>query len=151
MSFAADVVPFTPAGVIGASDAARVLDETREELVLEYRVLRSPSKEPVARELARLSIDYNLLESAEGRSCARQALQFLIVLPSWASPPELALDPDGEVAFDWAVGNDMISVSVGPTGRVIYVWAVGGDKGSNTGGFVNGLPDDLLKALQQIV
>ena len=149
MSFTATILPFT-APRPGASEQARMLDAQQEQLAVEYRLLRSPSKEPVARELARLAAEYDVRSTDAGRACFGQAVRFMIVLPSWLSPPELALDPDGEVAFDWARNDDMVSVSVGADGRLAYVWAVGDDEGSNAGGMSVGLPADLLTALKKI-
>lgn len=150
MSFAATILPFTSPQASGASEDARLLDAQQEKITVEYRILRAPSKAPVARELARLAVLYEMQATDLGHACYGQAMRFLIVLPSWLTPPELGLDPDGEVAFDWAHGDDMVSVSVGADGRLAYVWAIGDDEGSNGGGMALGLPVDLLAALKKI-
>lgn len=44
-----------------------------------------------------------------------RALRLLDTIPSGFPVPEIALDPDGEVAFDWMHGDrTMVSVSIGP-------------------------------------
>ena len=150
MSFEATVIPFTSAQLAGASADARELDVQQARLLVEYRVLRAPSKVDVARELAAMAAESEMMEDNLGRACFFQALKFMVVLPSWLASPELALDPDGEIAFDWARDDDMISVSIGANGRLTYVWSVAGVRGSNFGSFALGLPTDLLEVLAQI-
>ena len=47
-------------------------------------------------------------------------------------PPSFSRDPDGDLALDWAVGNDVLSVSFSTDGRVAWVATVAGETFSGT-------------------
>ncbi len=50
-----------------------------------------------------------------------RARRLLETIPSGFPVPEIALDPDGEVAFDWIRSDrTMVSVSIGPGGDPSY-------------------------------
>ena len=57
------------------------------------------------------------------------ANSFLTAFPKHMSMPELALDDDGEVLFDWSPGvGRMLSVSLGQDGRISYAARLGGGR-----------------------
>jgi len=49
-----------------------------------------------------------------------KALEFAATLPSDVALPEVSIDPDGELAFDWVKEDGLLSVSIGSTGRLTY-------------------------------
>ncbi|WP_431823123.1 hypothetical protein [Burkholderia sp. F1] len=49
-----------------------------------------------------------------------KAYQFAVALPSDVEQPELSIDTDGEIAFDWADDKNILSISVGGAGRITY-------------------------------
>ncbi|WP_155626881.1 hypothetical protein [Burkholderia vietnamiensis] len=53
-------------------------------------------------------------------STLSKAYRFAIALPSDVEQPELSVDTDGEIAFDWADEQNILSISVGGTGRITY-------------------------------
>jgi hypothetical protein len=61
---------------------------------------------------------------------------------------ELALDPDGDVAVDWATsGGDLLSLSIAPDGSGVFAWNIGGKHGGS-GKF--SLVPDAFRILHQI-
>jgi hypothetical protein len=57
------------------------------------------------------------------------ARRFLFALPTDLAAPELSLDPDGEIAFDWAAERGRnFSVSLGSTGRLSFAGKLGPEK-----------------------
>jgi hypothetical protein len=57
------------------------------------------------------------------------ARRFLFALPADLPIPELSLDPDGEIAFDWfGERGRNFSVSLGPTGRLSFAGKLGPEK-----------------------
>jgi hypothetical protein len=82
--------------------------------------------------MARLDL-IDLLE--ESRSMEEDALlpttfararRLLDTIPSGFPVPEIAIDPDGEVAFDWIRSDrTMLSVSIGPEGDPSYAAGLG--------------------------
>lgn len=51
----------------------------------------------------------------------RAALWFAHCLPRFAPLPEVSVDPDGEISFDWLTPNgDMFSVSINKQNRLAY-------------------------------
>ena len=61
-----------------------------------------------------------------------EATRFIVLLPTLTLIPEIAVDPDGEIVFEWRNGHNAFSVSVGVSGCLTY----GGIFGTNK---VNGL------------
>lgn len=59
------------------------------------------------------------------------ALKFLAALPSWAADPDVCVDPDKWLAFDWRPERDrMVTLSVCPrNGNLVYAWLCPGGKG----------------------
>lgn len=52
---------------------------------------------------------------------ARRARQFLELLPDWIPEPEIDIDDDGDISFEWYVAPDrIVNVSVGPTNIVHF-------------------------------
>ncbi|WP_157379617.1 hypothetical protein [Burkholderia ubonensis] len=77
-----------------------------------------------------------------------KAFKFVLALPSDVNQPEVSVDPDGEVAFDWANDKDLLSVSVGGSGRVTYAGRLDAKMVSGTVRIANRIPASLGDALR---
>ncbi|CAE6814069.1 hypothetical protein R69746_05752 [Paraburkholderia aspalathi] len=77
-----------------------------------------------------------------------KAVQFAIALPSDIAQPEVSVDPDGEVAFDWADNVNILSVSVGAAGRITYAGKLEAVSISDTLRFTERLPSSLGDVLK---
>lgn len=66
-----------------------------------------------------MSLVAERLEEVPGATLAK-ALEFAATLPSDVELPEVSIDPDGELAFDWLKEDSLLSVSIGRTGRLTY-------------------------------
>jgi hypothetical protein len=80
-----------------------------------------------------------------------KAREFAVALPHGVDEPELALDRDRDIAFDWInEQNDMVSVRVAATGRLVYAANVGGQRASGTVQFTGNIPAPLLEVLHRL-
>lgn len=77
-----------------------------------------------------------------------KALEFAAMLPSDMELPEVSIDPDGELAFDWFKEEDLLSVSVGRTGRLTYAARLEGLPISGTVKLAGWLSSSLGEALK---
>lgn len=61
------------------------------------------------------------LTDASDFETIRAAVQFAYCLPRFAPLPEISVDPDGEISFDWlSPSGEMFSVSVNKENRLAY-------------------------------
>lgn len=87
----------------------------------------------------------------EAIKTARQLGEALHVLPSDVPPPEIAVEPDGEIAFNWqSAADQMFSVSVGTRGRLSYAGLFGGEDVYGSTFFVDVLPTNILLAIKKV-
>ncbi len=79
----------------------------------------------------------------------RHAVDLLTALPSGVAMPDFALDPDGDISFDWIDSTTrMLSVSIGDSNRLAYAWLDGTDRGHAVVNFDGqSMPDQLLALL----
>ncbi|HWH82282.1 MAG TPA: hypothetical protein VNU71_08600 [Burkholderiaceae bacterium] len=75
------------------------------------------------------------------------AMEFAVTLPPDVRLPEMSIDPDGEVAFDWGSEHGIVSVSVGATGRIVYAAELGGQPTSGTTQLSGEVPGPLRASL----
>ena len=76
---------------------------------------------------------------------------FLDLLPSSAPHPEIAIDPDGEVSFDWHFGpRANFSVSINSTGQLSYAGLYGQNSSYGTESITNRLPRAILDNLARL-
>jgi hypothetical protein len=74
------------------------------------------------------------------------------MLPVSLPEPEVAVDPDGEVSFDWECGKrHRLSLSVGPNGTLRYAGIVGGSETYGTEPWRDGIPETIVRLLQKAV
>lgn len=80
------------------------------------------------------------------------AQRFLLALPLQLSPPELAFDDDGEIAFDWR-GNrgSLLSVTLRGDGRLSYAARFSAfDKEYGTKRFDSSIPKQVIELVQRV-
>ena len=84
-------------------------------------------------------------------AAVQRALAFIEVLPATAPPPEVSVDPDGEVAFTWEASRRMIfSVSVGRTDAIGYAGVFGSDSTYGREYFADELPSAVASNLARL-
>jgi len=78
-----------------------------------------------------------------------QALALLDALPSWTPPPELAIESDGQIGFDWQCSSDrVLSLNVGPGGMLGYAALIGLESCYGRVPFAGVLPERISTLLR---
>jgi hypothetical protein len=81
----------------------------------------------------------------------RQARRFLEALPTTAFFPELSVDGDGEVSFDWMFGpRQAVTVSVASNGRLTFAWINGQRTYRGTDWLEDGIPSTIAHAISNL-
>ena len=87
------------------------------------------------------------------RDSVRQALKFLELLPISLSVPEVAPEPDGEIALEWFGSRDRVfSVSIGSGAELSYAGYF--ERGATTHGtetFNDSVPLAILQGVARVV
>lgn len=79
------------------------------------------------------------------------ALRFLSMLPATARLPDISVDPDGEIAFEWYVApRHVLTVSVNGTGALSYAGLFGRNKASGVEQVGCALPDVVASSLRRL-
>ena len=80
------------------------------------------------------------------------AQRFLLTLPGHLPAPELSLDSDGEVAFDWVgSGGRLLTLTLRADGRISYAARLSTrDSDYGTKQFVDSIPKRVLELVQQV-
>lgn len=144
MSAAATINPLLGFGPSpGVSDEAQKVQSTRLGAHAGAR-LNNAAFKAFAWELLRV-----VAECGADEETVPHALNLVLGLSQDIAWPEVAADPDGELALDWATDDYMLSVSVGPKGRLTYAGDVGQGSFSGTAFPRSGraLPADLVQAV----
>lgn len=84
------------------------------------------------------------------RGAIAHAIAFVRALPEGCELPEAAVEPDGDVSFDWMPSRHrMLSISVsGRHDRLAYAWLDGTDRGSAVARFDGiTIPRRVLRAI----
>ncbi len=77
--------------------------------------------------------------------------QFLRLLPSSASLPDITVDSDGEILFEWDHGRRQVfSVSVGRDGTLTYAGLFGHTKSHGTEHLHEALPSVISDCLERL-
>lgn len=80
-----------------------------------------------------------------------KAKQFLELLPTSIPMPEIAVDPDGDISFEWYCGtNNLFSVSVSGTEELTYAGIFGINKVHGVEYFGDHIPRFILINLQRL-
>ena len=122
-------------------DARRTENLTRKVLH-EVKVAPVSAKSSLISELFTLAREDGIAPGA-----LAMAMEFAVTLPSDVRLPEMSIDPDGEVAFDWGSEVGIVSVSVGATGRIVYAAELGGQPTSGTTQLSGEIPGPLRASL----
>jgi len=86
----------------------------------------------------------------DGLSCAN-AERFAEMLPASVPIPEVGVDVDGEVTFDWYAGpRRLFSVAIGGDGRMAYAGLFGVNKTHGTEYLGDALPDTLWGYIRRV-
>ncbi|MBE9478697.1 MAG: hypothetical protein IMY80_01935 [Chloroflexi bacterium] len=79
------------------------------------------------------------------------AVAFLLHLPTDIPTAEIAVEPDGEIAFEWYISPEMIfSVSIGPGGVLTYAGRFGAATTHGTEVFEGDIPWEILENLGRL-
>ena len=81
-----------------------------------------------------------------------RAEAFIRSLPESISMPEVSVEPDGDISFDWLpTTTKTFSVSVGTSDRFSYAWFDGTDRGHGVARSSNGeVPARILQEIHRI-
>ena len=109
---------------------------------------------------ARTSFAYNDLHSlaAENDIIINEsqvfilANRFLFALPTYLPKPELALDSDGEISFDWmGINGQVLTATLRGDGRLSYAARISAlDKDYGTKIFSDSTPKELVELLLRV-
>ncbi len=130
----------------GVSDAAREVDKMSTYAFLNTKLLPN-DRQQVMDELNAVANEYGLLKTYDGLQAYDRALKFIASLPTGIAAPFISRDSDGEIAFDWELDDDMLSVSVNLSGRLSYAVDVHGERHAGVTFVGRVLPDDLTAAV----
>jgi hypothetical protein len=138
--------PFLPE-TTGASYAAFDVDRQSLEAVIMARLGAAGAGSRSLHELQTVANEHGLLSQYEGLHTFNRAVALLASLPSECPRPEISVDPDNEIAFDWAKGADLFSISIGPSGRLSFASDINGATGSGVAFFTGALPPEVRSAI----
>jgi len=80
-----------------------------------------------------------------------RADEFLRMLPLNVSLPNIDVDPDGEVSFDWYNdSDDVFSISIGETGRLAFAGMFGPSEVHGVEYFNDEIPKPILLYLKRV-
>jgi len=78
------------------------------------------------------------------------AQSFLLMLPSWVPNPDVFVDPDGEICFEWDKGRRVVfSVSIGRDGTLTYAGLFGATKRHGVEPFVDNISEVILDGIHR--
>ena len=81
----------------------------------------------------------------------RNAEQFVHALPNGMPQPQVSIDPDGEISFEWyAAPNRVFSVSVGPDNELAYAGLFGASRTYGTEVFFDEVPEVILQNIKRL-
>jgi hypothetical protein len=75
---------------------------------------------------------------------------FIDSLPRSIPMPEVSVDPDGEVSFDWICGARQFSISLGGRGVMSYAGLFGSDKVAGSERFQGTLPRTIVDFVKRV-
>lgn len=134
-----------PAGKLGA-DVLRIAIHAVDELKAGVRAGTSW----VFNDLHALAVESGC--EVQNDSTFALAQRFLLALPGHLPAPDLSLDEDGEVAFDWrGEGSRLLHATLRKDGRLTYAcWLSPNDREHGTKVFVDAIPKTLVDCIQRV-
>ncbi len=80
-----------------------------------------------------------------------KAVLFALLLPSGIPTPEIYVDPDGEVTFEWYEGpRQVFSISIGSNYELSYAGLFGANKTCGIEQFYDDIPDAVLDNVERV-
>ncbi len=74
---------------------------------------------------------------------------FLMRLPLWVADPDIGVDPNGDLTFEWFAGQDhILSISLAPSGSVVYAYANGLRRENGCDDIIHAIPANLIELLR---
>lgn len=82
-----------------------------------------------------------------------KAEHFIRALPDYLPDPEISIDPDGDVSFEWIPSKTKyFTVTTNNTDRLAYAWIDGTDRGHAVANMQSPvIPDRLIRELEQLL
>lgn len=78
------------------------------------------------------------------------AYNFLAALPTHTPAPDVAIDPDGEISFEWDGGSRKVfSVSVGSDGTLTFAGLFGHSRVHGLDHFVDSVPTTVSAGIER--
>lgn len=149
------VYPFTRSVNTGASPESRRLERRVTEIVLHFRkrAERERALNNLAKAVERASVDNwdgHGARKIEPR-VSQLACRFLNTLPSAVPAPDVGVDPDGDISFDWSVARDrQLTVSLSPDGTLSYAGIFGAAARHGKEEFEDAVPQELVEAIRRL-
>ncbi len=143
------VAPHIQPQTYPASPEAREVDRQSVQAIAKMK-LGSPGSSQPWDELNTVANSHGMLATQNGLATYERAMKFLLALPPAVKPPELSVDPDGEIAFDWDAGDNMLSISLNASGGISYAAHIDGRRLSGPAFFGGGgLPQEIVDVIAQ--
>lgn len=148
--------PLAPFRIVGESDASKWLERANNINVVHAR--QRPERERAFSELA-MTIEAGKNDNWDqygavkiDRRTQYLAFRFLDALPTAIPAPEIGLDPDGEISFEWFVSeNRHFSVSLSPEGILSYAGFFGTNSiAHGTEEFDDTVPQAIISAIRRL-
>ncbi len=80
------------------------------------------------------------------------AKEFLNQLPNNISTPEITVDPDGEISFEWFISNKkLIILSIGEKGNINYVGVIGKNCQKGEEYYNQQIPQTIMELFKRIL
>jgi len=80
-----------------------------------------------------------------------KAKRFIQQYPTSLPVPEVSIDPDGEISFEWFVApNRVFSVSIGSDDELTYAGIFGASKTHGTEAFTDEIPKAILDNIRRL-
>lgn len=147
---------FLPPGR-GVSETAEILDKIIEKMLKDCSPSVTIDKDALIQEFGDVfeecSVDNWDGYDAKAISIDsyREAIRFARSLPTMTPLPEIAVDPDGEVALEWYEGpRKVFTVSIGSRNEITYAGLFGFNKVNGTECFYDEIPKAILDNLDRL-
>jgi hypothetical protein len=146
--------PFTRSVNTGSSPESRTLEKWVTEVCHHFR--RRAERDKAFNELARVVEQmgedwdgYGGVKAAPGVSPL--ACRFLNTLPSSLPTPEVGVDPDGDISFEWFVSKDrQLVASLSPDGMLNYAAVFGVATKRGLEEFDDSVPNEVIEAIRRL-
>ena len=80
-----------------------------------------------------------------------EAERFLELMPSDLAMPEVSVDPDGDISFEWLKSNRyMYSVSLSGNNKIVFAGICGGNDIHGTEFFGDTIPSIIIDAIRRL-